>query len=155
MGMARTIRGGVSLTNSSTRPADDVHRVARIADREDALLRGELLPFQDSLEVGTLRWIEQLEQGDLSQQLGNFHVADCSRRIVGRPMGRYLQKISLRPYTDTDIWAGWELEGRNGEVEGLILAEKVGRRTGEARRHRFQKTREEYLGIGEFGPKRS
>ena len=27
-------------------------------------------------------------------------------------MARYLQKISLRPYTETEIWTGWELEGR-------------------------------------------
>ena len=37
-------------------------------------------------------------------------------------MARYLQKISLRPYADTEIWTGWELEGRTGEIEGLILA---------------------------------
>ena len=40
-------------------------------------------------------------------------------------MARYIQKISLRPYSDTEIWAGWELEGRSGEVEGLILAENM------------------------------
>ena len=37
-------------------------------------------------------------------------------------MSRYLQKISLRPYSDSEIWTGWELEGRSGEIEGLILA---------------------------------
>lgn len=40
-------------------------------------------------------------------------------------MSRYLQKISLRPYSDAEIWAGWELEGRTGEVEGLILADNL------------------------------
>ena len=35
-------------------------------------------------------------------------------------MARYIQKISLRPYSDTEIWAGWELEGRDGEVEGTV-----------------------------------
>jgi len=40
-------------------------------------------------------------------------------------MARYIQKISLRPYSDTEIWAGWELEGRSGEVEGLILADNM------------------------------
>ena len=40
-------------------------------------------------------------------------------------MARYIQKISLRPYSDTDVWAGWELEGRDGEVEGLILADQM------------------------------
>ncbi len=40
-------------------------------------------------------------------------------------MARYIQKISLRPYSDTEVWTGWELEGRDGEVEGLILAENM------------------------------
>jgi hypothetical protein len=40
-------------------------------------------------------------------------------------MSRYLQKISLRPYSDADIWTGWELEGHQGEVEGLILADAI------------------------------
>ena len=38
-------------------------------------------------------------------------------------MSRYLQKISLRPYSESEIWTGWELEGRDGEIEGLILAD--------------------------------
>ena len=38
-------------------------------------------------------------------------------------MSRYLQKISLRPYSDSEIWTGWELEGRSGEIEGLVLAD--------------------------------
>ena len=41
-------------------------------------------------------------------------------------MSRYLQKISLRPYSDADIWTGWELEGHEGEIEGLILADAIG-----------------------------
>ena len=40
-------------------------------------------------------------------------------------MSRYLQKISLRPYSDSEIWAGWELEGRDGEIDGLILADDM------------------------------
>ncbi len=40
-------------------------------------------------------------------------------------MSRYLQKISLRPYSDSEIWTGWELEGRDGEIEGLILADDM------------------------------
>lgn len=40
-------------------------------------------------------------------------------------MSRYLQKISLRPYSDAEIWTGWELEGRSGEIEGLILADHL------------------------------
>ena len=40
-------------------------------------------------------------------------------------MSRYLQKISLRPYSETEFWTGWELEGRNDEIEGLILADAM------------------------------
>jgi hypothetical protein len=40
-------------------------------------------------------------------------------------MSRYLQKISLRPYSETEIWTGWELEGRDGEIDGLILADEL------------------------------
>jgi hypothetical protein len=40
-------------------------------------------------------------------------------------MSRYLQKISLRPYSETEIWTGWELEGHQGEVEGLLLADTM------------------------------
>jgi hypothetical protein len=40
-------------------------------------------------------------------------------------MTRYIQKISLRPYSETDIWTGWELEGHDGEIEGLINAEQM------------------------------
>ena len=40
-------------------------------------------------------------------------------------MSRYLQKISLRPYSDADVWSGWELEGRDGEIDGLILADDM------------------------------
>lgn len=32
-------------------------------------------------------------------------------------MSRYLQKISLRPYSGSEIWTGWELEGRSGEMK--------------------------------------
>jgi hypothetical protein len=70
-------------------------------------------------------------------------------------MSRYLQKISLRPYSDAEIWTGWELENRTGEVDGLILADEIpddvllstyGVRE-------FQKIPGEYLEIGEFREK--
>lgn len=35
-------------------------------------------------------------------------------------MSRYLQRISLFPFSTSDVWVGWELEGVDGEVEGLI-----------------------------------
>lgn len=69
-------------------------------------------------------------------------------------MSRYLQKISLRPYSETEIWAGWELEGRTGEVEGLILADNL--TPEELARYgvtEFQKIPAEYIDMTEFAPK--
>ena len=71
-------------------------------------------------------------------------------------MSRYLQKISLRPYSDAEIWTGWELENRTGEIEGLVLADGM---SDEELRTRygveeFQKIPGEYLEAGEFRPKR-
>jgi hypothetical protein len=70
-------------------------------------------------------------------------------------MSRYLQKISLKPYSDTDIWSGWELEGRTGEVEGLILADDMSdeelRKLGVTE---FQIIPKEYLDIRDFSPKK-
>ena len=70
-------------------------------------------------------------------------------------MSRYLQRISLKPYTDTDIWTGWELEGRTGEVEGLILAD--GMPDDELKKlgvTEFQLIPKEYLDIRDFAPKK-
>lgn len=70
-------------------------------------------------------------------------------------MSRYLQKISLKPYSDTDIWTGWELEGRTGEVEGLILADDMSeeelRKLGVTE---FQLIPKEYLDVRDFIPKK-
>jgi hypothetical protein len=70
-------------------------------------------------------------------------------------MARYLQRISLRPYTDADVWTGWELEGREGEIEGLILADTMSKeeleRLGVTE---FNKIPAEYLDAGEFQPKK-
>lgn len=70
-------------------------------------------------------------------------------------MSRYLQKISLKPYSDAEIWTGWELENRTGEVEGLVLAD--GMSDEELRSQygvtEFQKIPAEYLEIGEFRPR--
>ena len=70
-------------------------------------------------------------------------------------MSRYLQKISLRPYSDAEIWTGWELENRSGEIEGLILADTIPddvllQTYGV---NEFQKIPGEYLDAGEFRPK--
>jgi hypothetical protein len=70
-------------------------------------------------------------------------------------MARYLQKISLRPYSETEIWAGWELEGRDGELEGLILADNMSQdEIAKLGVTEFQKIPKEYLEKGEFLPKR-
>lgn len=70
-------------------------------------------------------------------------------------MSRYLQKISLRPYSDVEIWTGWELENRTGEIEGLILADAIPAEELLARYGvtEFQKIPSEYLDAGEFRPK--
>lgn len=70
-------------------------------------------------------------------------------------MARYLQKISLRPFADTVIWTGWELEGRSGEVEGLILAEEMSpEELARLGVYEFHKIPAGYLESGEFKPKR-
>lgn len=70
-------------------------------------------------------------------------------------MSRYLQKISLRPYSDSEIWTGWELEGRSGEVEGLVLADDIPDHELLSRYGvtEFQKIPGEYLDSGDFRPK--
>ena len=70
-------------------------------------------------------------------------------------MSRYLQKISLRPYCDAEIWTGWELENRSGELDGLILADGMSDEELVAKYGvtEFQKIPEEYLDAGEFRPK--
>lgn len=70
-------------------------------------------------------------------------------------MSRYLQKISLRPYSDAEIWTGWELENRTGEVEGLILADDIPDDVLLATYgvNEFQKIPSEYLDVGEFREK--
>ena len=37
-------------------------------------------------------------------------------------MARYIQKISLVPFSAQELWVGWELEGIEGEVAGLVAA---------------------------------
>lgn len=70
-------------------------------------------------------------------------------------MARYLQRISLKPYSDTDIWTGWELEGHSGEVEGLILADTLSddelKKLGVSE---FQVIPKEYLDVRDFSSKK-
>ena len=71
-------------------------------------------------------------------------------------MARYLQKISLRPYTETEIWTGWELEGRTGEIEGLILADDLS--PDQLAKYgvvEFQKIPAEYIDSAEFLPRKT
>jgi hypothetical protein len=72
-------------------------------------------------------------------------------------MSRYLQKISLRPYSEAEIWTGWELENRTGEVEGLILADDIPDDVLLAQYgvREFQQIPGEYLDVGEFREKQS
>jgi hypothetical protein len=71
-------------------------------------------------------------------------------------MSRYLQRISLRPYSESEIWTGWELEGRTGEIEGLILADGIPEKEliDKYGVTEFQTIPKEYLDLGEFLPKR-
>ncbi len=70
-------------------------------------------------------------------------------------MGRYIQKISLRPYSETEIWTGWELEGREGEIHGLINAENMSSdELAKLGVTDFQKIPKEYLDKGEFLPRK-
>ncbi|MFL6245898.1 MAG: hypothetical protein ACJ74H_07735 [Thermoanaerobaculia bacterium] len=70
-------------------------------------------------------------------------------------MSRYLQKISLLPYSETEIWTGWDLENRSGEVDGLMLADGIPDDVLRAKYGvtEFQKIPSEYLEAGEFRPK--
>lgn len=69
-------------------------------------------------------------------------------------MARYLQKISLRPYSEGEIWAGWELEGRSGEIEGLIAADRfTPEELAKLGVTEFQKIPADYFDAGEFLPK--
>ncbi len=70
-------------------------------------------------------------------------------------MSRYLQKISLRPYSDAEIWTGWELESRSGEIDGLVLADTISSDELIAKYGvtEFQKIPPEYLDAGEFRAK--
>jgi len=70
-------------------------------------------------------------------------------------MSRYLQKISLKPYSDSEIWTGWDLEGRSGEIDGLLLAD--GMSAEELALYgvtEFQKIPAEYLETGDFLPRK-
>jgi hypothetical protein len=70
-------------------------------------------------------------------------------------MSRYLQKISLRPYSETEIWAGWELEGQTGEIEGLLLADSLSvEELEQLGVTEFQKIPKEYIGSRDFPPKK-
>jgi hypothetical protein len=70
-------------------------------------------------------------------------------------MSRYLQKISLRPYSDSEIWTGWDLEGRSGPIEGLLLAEGMSaEELSQYGVEEFHKIPAEYLEPGDFLPRK-
>ena len=77
------------------------------------------------------------------------------RPLRWRPMARYIQRISLRPYSETEIWTGWELEGRDGPIDGLVLAESLSEEDlAKLGVTDFQKIPREYLDSGEFLPRK-
>ena len=70
-------------------------------------------------------------------------------------MSRYLQKISLKPYSDSEIWTGWDLEGRSGAIEGLLLADGMSAEDlSQYGVTEFQKIPAEYLDTGDFLPRK-
>jgi len=70
-------------------------------------------------------------------------------------VARYIQKISLRPYSETEIWTGWELEGLEGQVDGLVLAEAMSsEELAKLGVSEFQRIPREYLDAGEFRPRK-
>src|SRR5689334_13926998 len=72
----------------------------------------------------------------------------------GGSVARYIQKISLRPYSETEIWTGWELEGREGPIDGLVFAEAMSEEElAQLGVTEFQKIPKEYLG-SEFMPRK-
>ena len=81
-----------------------------------------------------------------------------SARIGGLPVGRmsrYLQRISLRPYSETEIWTGWDLEGRDGPIDGLVLAESMSaEELSKFGVTEFQKIPRQYLENGELLPRK-
>lgn len=40
-------------------------------------------------------------------------------------MSRYVQRVSLFPFSSDDVLVGWELEGVEGDVKGLIPAAQL------------------------------
>lgn len=40
-------------------------------------------------------------------------------------MSLYLQRISLVPFLNHEVWVGWELVGVSGEVDGLVELSSV------------------------------
>lgn len=49
--------------------------------------------------------------------------SDTRNVSAGQIMGRYIQRISLRPFAETEMWIGWYLEGLTGPVDGLTEAD--------------------------------
>ena len=70
-------------------------------------------------------------------------------------MSRYLQKISLRPYQEKDIWVGWDIQDRSGEIDGLLLADDLG--ADELQKYgvvEFHQIPTGYVEDGEFVPRK-
>jgi hypothetical protein len=71
-------------------------------------------------------------------------------------MSRYLQRISLKPDSDTEIWTGWELEGRSGPIDGLVLADGMSaEELSGFGVTEFQTIPAEYLDSSDFPPRKN
>jgi hypothetical protein len=61
-------------------------------------------------------------------------------------MGLYIQKISLIPFSTVELWVGWDLEGVEGEIPGLVAVGGMDEQELRARGvRRFQHIPEKYL----------
>ena len=61
-------------------------------------------------------------------------------------MARYIQKITLVPFSAQELWVGWDLEGIDGVVSGLVYAEEMSETELQARGVReFQRIPKDYL----------
>ncbi len=80
------------------------------------------------------------------------HIRQFFQVAGGCGVARYIQKISLIPYSAHELWVGWELEGVHGEVPGLIAAERMSEEDLKSRGvSEFQRIPQGYVGDVQSG----
>lgn len=67
--------------------------------------------------------------------------------VKGTGVARYIQKISLVPFSAHELWVGWELEGVEGEIPGLLSVDGLSDRDLRERGVKeFQRIPRDYVG---------